>query len=100
MICPVWDDLIDLKIIDVMGFGRFEISVNYTDNTQTVKSVHGMSLEVELAQITIDLSVERIKCENNIAFFCDISSQEIIYGSPVNCISLQIFSIMICQKIW
>ncbi len=53
MICPVWDDLIDLKIIDVMGFGRFEISVNYTDNTQTVKSVHGMSLEVELAQIPL-----------------------------------------------
>ncbi len=52
-ICPVWDDLIDLKIIDVMGFGRFEISVNYTDNTQTVKSVHGMSLEVELAQIPL-----------------------------------------------
>lgn len=53
MICPVWDDLIDLKIIDVMGFGRFEISVNYTDNTQTVKSVHGMSLEVELGQIPL-----------------------------------------------
>lgn len=53
MICPVWDDLIDLKIIDVMGFGRFEISVNYTDNTQTVKSVHGMSLEAELAQIPL-----------------------------------------------
>ncbi|MDE6759996.1 MAG: hypothetical protein K2J90_04855 [Lachnospiraceae bacterium] len=52
-ICPVWDDLIDLKIIDVMGFGRFEISVDYTDNTQTVKSVHGMSLEVELAQIPL-----------------------------------------------
>lgn len=52
-ICPVWDDLIDLKIINVMGFGRFEISVDYTDNTQTVKSVHGMSLEVELAQIPL-----------------------------------------------
>ncbi len=52
-ICPVWDDLIDLKIIDVMGFGRFEISVDYTDNTQTVKSVHGMSLEIELAQIPL-----------------------------------------------
>lgn len=53
VLCPIWDDLIDLKIVDVMGFGRFEISVNYTDNTQTVKSVHGISLETELAQIPL-----------------------------------------------
>jgi len=51
--CPIWNDLIDLKIVDVMGFGRFEISVNYTDNTQAVKSVHGISLETELAQIPL-----------------------------------------------
>lgn len=51
--CPVWDDLIDLKIVDVRGFGRFEISVDYTDNTETVKSVHGVSLEAELAQIPL-----------------------------------------------
>lgn len=50
-LCPVWNDLIDLKIVDVSGFGRFEISVDYTDNTETVKSVHGVSLEAELAQI-------------------------------------------------
>lgn len=50
-LCPLWDDLIDLKIVDVSGFGRFEISVDYTDNTETVKSVHGVSLEAELAQI-------------------------------------------------
>lgn len=49
--CPVWDDLIDLKIVNVDGFGMFEISVDYTDNTETVKSIHGFSLEVELAQI-------------------------------------------------
>ncbi|MBP3326671.1 MAG: tail fiber domain-containing protein [Coprococcus sp.] len=53
VLCPIWNDLIDLKIVDVMGFGRFEISVNYTDNTQTVKSVHGISLETELAQIPL-----------------------------------------------
>lgn len=53
VLCPIWDDLIDLKIVDVMGFGRFEISVHYTDNTQTVKSVHGISLETELAQIPL-----------------------------------------------
>lgn len=52
-LCPVWDDLIDLKIVDVSGFGRFEISVNYTDNTETVKSIHGFSLETELAQISL-----------------------------------------------
>lgn len=52
-ICPIWDELIDLKIVDVDGFGRFEISVDYTDNTETVKSIHGQSLEVELAQIML-----------------------------------------------
>lgn len=50
-LCPVWDDLVDLKIVDAGGFGRFEISVDYTDNTETVKFVHGYSLETELAQI-------------------------------------------------
>lgn len=52
-LCPVWDELIDLKIVDVRGFGRFEISVDYTDNTETVKSIHGKSLETELAQIRL-----------------------------------------------
>ncbi len=52
--CPLWDDLIDLKIVDVDGFGRFEISVNYTDGTETVKCVNGVSLETELAQITLN----------------------------------------------
>lgn len=52
-LCPIWDELIDLKIVDVDGFGRFEISVDYTDNTETVKSIHGQSLEVELAQIML-----------------------------------------------
>lgn len=49
--CPVWDELIDLKIVDVDGFGKFEISVSYTDNTETIKSIHGESLEVELGQL-------------------------------------------------
>lgn len=51
ILCPVWDDLVDLKIVNVDGFGMFEISVDYTDNTETVKSIHGFSLETELAQI-------------------------------------------------
>lgn len=52
-VCPIWDDLIDLKIVNVMGVGYFEISVNYTDNTETVKSVQGISIEAELAQIPL-----------------------------------------------
>lgn len=53
ILCPVWDDLIDLKIVDVSDLGKFEISVNYTDSTETVKSIHGFSLETELAQISL-----------------------------------------------
>ena len=49
--CPVWDNLIDLKIVDVDGLGKFEITVSYTDNAETIKSVHGQSLEVELGQL-------------------------------------------------
>ncbi len=52
-LCPVWDDLVDLKIVYVEGFGSFEISVDYVDNAETIKSVHGQSLEVELAQINL-----------------------------------------------
>ena len=51
--CPVWDDLVDLKVVYVDGFGSFEISVDYVDNAETIKSVHGFSLEVELAQIML-----------------------------------------------
>ena len=46
----VWDSLVDLKLIYIQDYGRFEISVNYTDNTKTVKSVHAVSLECELAE--------------------------------------------------
>lgn len=52
-LCPVWNDLIDLKIINVVGFGYFEISVDYTDNTQTVKLVNGVAIETELGQINL-----------------------------------------------
>lgn len=51
VLCPVWDKLMDLKIVDVDGFGKFEISVSYTDNAETIKSIHGESLEVELGQL-------------------------------------------------
>ena len=51
--CAIWDSLQDLKVVHVEGYGKFEISVNYTDNTETTKSVHGQSLEVELGQISL-----------------------------------------------
>lgn len=50
---PIWAQLIDLKIIDVEGFGRFEISVSYKDSDETIKSVHGESLEAELGQLIL-----------------------------------------------
>lgn len=46
----VWDNLVDLKLILIQDYGRFEISVNYTDNTKTIKSVHARSLECELSE--------------------------------------------------
>lgn len=49
----VWNDLVDLKIVEIKDFARYEISVSYTDSTETVKSVHGQSLEVELAQLIL-----------------------------------------------
>ena len=51
---PLWDKITDLKVVEVMKYGRFEISVTYTDNTKTVKSVHGYSLETELAQLYLN----------------------------------------------
>lgn len=47
----VWNNLSDLKIVEIKDFARFQISVSYTDNTETIKSVHGQSLEVELGQL-------------------------------------------------
>ena len=49
--CPIWDLIQDLKVIHVEDYGKFEISVSYKDSTETTKSVHGQSLEVELGQI-------------------------------------------------
>ena len=50
---PIWDDLIDLKIVSVERGGKFEIQVTYTDETQTTKSVNGISLETELGQVAL-----------------------------------------------
>lgn len=50
----VWNNLVDMKLIEVQGYGRFEIQVNYTDNEKTIKSVHGFSLECELSQLYLN----------------------------------------------
>lgn len=51
---PLWDKIVDLKIIEVEDYGRFQISVSYTDNTETVKSINAQSLEVELGQLYLN----------------------------------------------
>lgn len=51
---PVWDDLIDLRLIDVKGYGQFEISVDYSDKEQTIKTITAKSLEIELGQLYLD----------------------------------------------
>lgn len=55
--CPFWDELSDLKIVEVKGYGRFQIKVSYEDAAQTVKTVTGQSLEVELGQLPLYLHV-------------------------------------------
>ena len=50
---PIWDDLVDLKIVSIQSGGKFEIQVTYTDETQTTKSVNGVSLETELGQVAL-----------------------------------------------
>lgn len=48
---PVWNDLVDLKIVNVNNIANFEIQVDYADDAETIKNVHGVSLETELGQI-------------------------------------------------
>lgn len=47
--CPVWDELTSLRLLKVGDLGVFEISVTFTDGGGSVKSIHGVSLEAELA---------------------------------------------------
>lgn len=54
ILCPVWDDLIDLRVVNIRNFGNYEVKVDYTDNTKTSKSVHGVSLETELEQYILN----------------------------------------------
>lgn len=55
--CPFWEELTDLKIVEVKDYGRFQIKVSYEDAAQTVKTVTGQSLEVELGQLPLYLHV-------------------------------------------
>lgn len=54
ILCPVWDDLIDLRIVNIRNFGNYEIKVDYTDSSKTSKSIHGVSLETELEQYILN----------------------------------------------
>lgn len=47
--CPVWNELTNLRLLKVGDLGVFEISVTFTDGGGSVKSIHGVSLEAELA---------------------------------------------------
>lgn len=53
IVCDFWNEIIDLKIVDVVGYGRFEISLQKSTDTSILKIVTGRSLEVELAQIPV-----------------------------------------------
>lgn len=79
-ICTFWDEIIDLKIVDVVGYGRFEISLQKVTDTSNLKIVTCRSLEVELAQIPIyelhinddDYFTYGIEDENNLDSYGNI----------------------------
>ena len=51
--CKYWDRLIDLCIIDYVGYGQFECNVSIDDSDETIKNCTCESLETELGQHTI-----------------------------------------------
>lgn len=48
--CEFWERIIDLCIIDYVGYGLFEADVNITDEEEIIKTLTCSSLENELAQ--------------------------------------------------
>lgn len=54
---PLWNDVVDLKLINVVGYKRFQISVSKDSNDSIVKTVLGKSLEVELDRPLYDLHI-------------------------------------------
>ncbi|MBD5087248.1 MAG: hypothetical protein HDT30_00315 [Clostridiales bacterium] len=57
-IFPYWEEIKNLKVIYVENFGYFEIAVDKDDKEDTIKTITGISIEAELAQIILrNLSV-------------------------------------------
>lgn len=78
-ICPFWDDIIDLKIIDVVGYGQFETHIDKNTDQNIVKEIKGISLETELTQIPLyDLHI------NDDDYFNYASQEEINLDSYGN----------------
>lgn len=51
--CAFWDQIEDLKIVDMVGYSQFEISVNKKLSTEEQKVIAADSLESELGQIPL-----------------------------------------------
>lgn len=51
--CPFWEQLTDLKTVEYVGYGCFELSVHLNDAEETVKSCVAISLECELGQLIL-----------------------------------------------
>lgn len=79
IVCDFWNEIIDLKIVDVVGYGRFEISLQKSTDTSILKVVTGRSLEVELLQPVYGLHINDddyftygIEDENNLDAYGNI----------------------------
>lgn len=66
--CPVWDKLIDFAVVEIENVARYELSVSYTDNEKTTKSIVGQSLEVEL-----DIPIYELHVNDEEAITADIT---------------------------
>lgn len=54
---PLWNDIVDLKLINVVGYKRYEIYISKNSEDSIVKNVTGKSLECELARPLYDLHI-------------------------------------------
>lgn len=77
--CTFWNEIIDLKIVDVVGYGQFEIYIEKDTDQNIVKKIDGYSLETELTQIPLyDLHI------NDDDYFNYASQEEINLDSYGN----------------
>lgn len=51
--CSFWNEIVDLKIVDVVGYGQFELKLNKNTSRDIFKEIIAQSLETELAQIPL-----------------------------------------------